>query len=399
MLFDRMLKKELLSAARKMPVITLIGPRQSGKTTLAKNTFPDYEYISIERPDIRAEVIDDPRGFLSRINERAILDEVQRAPDLLSYIQPLVDDRDFSGCFILTGSQNFLLMERVSQTLAGRTAVFYLLPLSISELYRRDPFDPTAMAHDSGRCLTILNQNLWETLWTGFYPRIHDKDLDPARWLADYHRTYVERDLRDTLKVMNLDAFERFVRLAAARTGQVLNMASLADDAGISQPTVRQWLTSLRIGSLITLLKPHHANFQKRLRKRPKLHFLDTGLACYLLGIRDADTLSMHPLRGAVFESFVVGELTKIFVHHGRQAPLYHWRDVGGHEIDIVIDLGSELLPVEVKAGMTLSSDTLKGLRWWTGLPKNPNSNGILVHGGTETRRLGGFTVLPWYLS
>ncbi len=242
-------------------------------------------------------------------------------------------------------------------------------------------------------------RRLWETLWAGFYPRIHDKDLSPTTWLADYHRTYVERDLRDVLRVMDLDAFERFVRLAAARTGQILNLASLAEDAGISQPTARHWLTALRIGSLITLLPPHHANFHKRLRKRPKLHFLDTGLVCYLLGIRDPETLERHPLRGAVFETFVVSELTKAFEHSGREAPLYHWRDAGGHEVDIVIDLGDRLVPVEVKAGLTVASDALNSLRWWTSLSGNSNKGGVLVHGGTETRSREGFSILPWFLS
>jgi predicted AAA+ superfamily ATPase len=218
-------------------------------------------------------------------------------------------------------------------------------------------------------------------------------------WLADYHRTYVERDLRDVLKVMDLDAFERFVRLTAARTGHVLNLVSLAEDAGITQPTARQWLTALRIGSLITLVPPHHVSFRKRIRKRPKIHFLDTGLACYLLGIREPKVLENHPLRGAIFETFAVGELTKAFENSGREAPLYHWRDTADHEIDVLIDLGNRLVPVEVKAGVTVASDALDGLRWWTGLPDNPNTGGVLIHGGTEARVRSGFRIVPWFLS
>ena len=244
----------------------------------------------------------------------------------------------------------------------------------------------------------LRSNNPWSTIWAGFYPRIHDKNLRPNRWLADYYRTYVERDLRDVLRVLDLDAFERFVRLAAARTGQELNLAALAADVGISAPTAKQWLTALRIGSVVTLLPPHHASFRKRLRKRPRLHFLDTGLVCYLIGIHDAATLERHPLRGPIFETFVVGELTKAFENAGGEAPLFFWRDATGHEIDVLVDLGDRLLPVEVKSGLTVASDALDGLRWWTGLPGNRNKSGVLVHGGRDTFTHQDFTVLPWFL-
>lgn len=381
-----------------MPVVTLVGPRQSGKTTLVRHLFADHRYMSLEQPDERAHARDDPRGFLAGLERQgAILDEVQRAPDLLSHIQVAVDEDDRPGRFILTGSQNLLLMEKVSQTLAGRTAVLRLLPLSLSELLGRDPVDPGSL--DAVRALGLAPPRpLWAALWAGFYPRIHDKGLPPQAWLADYHRTYVERDLRDVLRVLDLDAFERFVRLAAARTGQELNLTAIAEDAGVSQPTAKQWLTALRIGFLVTLLPPHHANFRKRLRRRPRLHFLDTGLACYLLGIHTPEVLERHPLRGAIFESYVASELVKAFEHRGLEAPLYCWKDATGHEIDIVIDLGDRLLPVEVKSASTFSPDALTGLRWWTGLPGNPSRSGVLVHGGTEARLVEGFTVLPWFL-
>jgi len=222
--------------------------------------------------------------------------------------------------------------------------------------------------------------------------------LPADRWLADYYRTYVERDLRDVLRVLDLDTFERFVRLVAARTGQELNLTALAEDAGVSQPTARQWLTALRIGFIVTLLPPHHASFPKRLRKRPRLHFLDTGLACYLLGIHGSDVLERHPLRGAIFESFVASEIVKAFENTGREAPLFFWRDATGHEIDLLVDLGDRLLPIEVKSGLTVPPDAVDGLRWWTSLPGNRNKEGVLVHGGNDTFRLHGFIVLPWFL-
>jgi predicted AAA+ superfamily ATPase len=288
-------------------------------------------------------------------------------------------------------------MEGVSQTLAGRTAILHLLPLSIAELFGRAPLEPRSLdaRPDLG---DGLDAELWRTLWNGFYPRIHDKSLRPDRWLADYHRTYVERDLRDVHRVLDLAGFERFMRLVAARTGQELNLSALASDAGISQPTAEQWLTALGIGFIVTLLPPHHENFRKRLRKTPRLHFLDTGLACYLLGIHDPETLERHPLRGPIFESFVVSELVKAFENSDKEAPLFFWRDRTGHQIDVLIDLGDRLLPVEVKSGLTVASDAVEGLRWWLDLPANPNRRGVLVHGGVDGYETKGITVLPWYL-
>jgi predicted AAA+ superfamily ATPase len=394
--FRRHLEHVLVAAARKMPVITLTGPRQSGKTTLVRHAFPRLAYVSLEQPDERARALADPRGFLRPLRDGAILDEVHRAPDLLSYLQGEVDREARPGRFILTGSQNLLLMQRVAQTLAGRTAVLNLLPLSLAELEGRPPVVPVRL--DRAPRARPQKRERWSSVWAGFYPRIHDQRLDPAQWLADYRRTYVERDLRDVLRVMDLDAFERFTRLAAARTAQELNLNELAADAGVSQPTARQWLTALRVGFLVALLPPHHASFRKRLRKRPRLHFLDSGLCCHLLGIDNAQTLERHPLRGAIFESYVVAELVKGFANQGRDAPLHFWRDAGGHEVDVLIDLGDRLLPVEVKSGETVPPDAVDGLVWWTALPRNPNRRGVLVHGGTTPFELRGMTVRPWFL-
>ncbi len=397
-MFSRQLLSRLTDAAATMPVVTLTGPRQSGKTTLVRHAFPDHQYVSLERPDQRAAAVEDPLGFLATLRGDVVLDEVQRAPDLLSYIQVSVDENARPGRFVLTGSQNLLLMERVSQTLAGRTALLKLLPLSLGELTGRPALDPDAL--DSRAIPEIEPPALepWDTLWRGFFPRIHDQGLDPTHWLSDFQRTYVERDLRDVLRVMDLAAFDRFLRLTAARTGQELNLSSLAADVGVSQPTARQWLGALETGYLVTLLPPYYRSFRKRVRKRPKLHFLDTGLACHLLGIPSPAALEAHPLRGAIFESFVVGELSKAFVHAGRPAPLFHWRDATGHEVDVIVDLGARQIPVEVKSGITVASDALDGLRFWTGIPGNANRGGALVHGGTASAVREGYAVRPWFL-
>ncbi|MCD4749696.1 MAG: ATP-binding protein, partial [Thermoanaerobaculales bacterium] len=385
------------AAASRMPVVTLTGPRQSGKTTLVRHVFPDHYYVSLERPDERSRALSDPLGFLARFRRGVILDEVQRAPELLSYIQVEVDRDDSPGRFILTGSQNLLLMESVSQTLAGRTAVLRLLPLSFSELFSREALSPERLDVPT-EVGDPPSQDMWTTLRAGFYPRIHDRGLPPDSWLADYRRTYLERDLRDVLRIMDLDAFDRFMRLAAARTAQELNLTSLADDVGISQPTAKQWLTVLRVGYIVTLIPPHHTNFRKRLRKRPKLHFLDTGLCCHLLGINTAQVLENHPLRGSILESFVATEIIKSFENSGRQAPLYHWRDATGHEIDLLLDFGDHLLPIEVKSGRTVRGDSLNTLRWWVDLEGNPNTSGVLVHGGNDAYGFQGMTVRPWFL-
>ncbi len=377
-------------------MVTLTGPRQSGKTTLVRRLFGDHLYLSLEAPDLRARAAEDPRGFLAQ-GDHLILDEIQRVPELLSYIQVLVDEDDRPGRFILTGSQNLLLMESVSQTLAGRTALLRLYPFSLSELHGRTPLDPRQIdRRPSGEALQL---DRWELLFSGFYPRIHDKGVPAREWLSDYFRTYVERDLREVMQISNLRAFESFVRLAAARTAQELNLAGLADDVGVTQQTARRWLGALEIGFLATTLPPHHANYRKRLRKRPRLHFLDTGLVCYLLDIHDAEILKRHPLRGAIFESFVVSELIKSFAHQRREPPLFFWRDATGHEIDVLIDLGDRVIPVEVKSGETVAADAVDTLAWWTSIASNPNRSGVLVHGGTKSFELKGFRVLPWFLS
>ena len=397
-MLQRHLAGPLRAAAALNPVVTLTGPRQSGKTTLVRAVFPDHRYLSLEAPDVRARALDDPRGFLAQPG-RLILDEIQRAPDLLSYVQVLVDEDARSGRFILTGSQNILLMESVSQTLAGRTALLRLHPLALAELLQRPPVDAENL--DGGAVPAAgraPRRGLWQTLADGFYPRIHDRGLPAASWLADYVRTYIERDLREVQQVSDVRSFERFMRLAAAHTAQELNLTALASDVGITQQTAKRWLAALEIGFLATTLPPHHVSYRKRLRRRPRLHFLDSGLVCYLLDIRDAATLERHPLRGAVFESFVVSELIKSFAARRRDPPLYFWRDATGHEVDVLVEAGGRVVPVEVKSGQTVAADAVDGLVWWTSIPGNPNRGGVLVHGGTDSYDFKGIRVLPWFL-
>ena len=397
----RHLTEALRSAAESYPVVTLTGPRQSGKTTLVQSLFGDHRHLSLEAPDVRARAVEDPRGFLAQ-GVGLILDEVQRAPELPSYIQGLVDADPRPGRFILTGSQNLLLMEAVSQTLAGRTAFLRLYPLSLAELLEKDPLDPLNLDRIGGRPTPTgcapSDRTLWGTLVEGFYPRIHDRRIPASEWLADYFRAYVERDVREVMQISDARSFERFVRLAAAHTATELNLSSLASDVGVTQQTAKRWLTALEIGYLAVTLPPHHANYRKRLRKRPRFHFLDTGLVCYLLDIRDAGTLERHPLRGAVFESFVASEFIKTFAAMRRDPPLYFWRDATGHEIDVLIDAGGRLVPVEVKSGQTVAADAVDTLAWWTSIPSNPNRGGVLVHGGEESFDFKGFRVLPWFL-
>ena len=402
-MLTRHLTGALRAAAAENPVVTLTGPRQSGKTTLVRSTFPAHRYLSLEAPDERARALADPRGVLAEAEGRGlILDEIQRAPELLSYVQVLVDEHDEPGRFILTGSQNLLLMESVSQTLAGRTALLRLHPLSLAELHERPPLDPLnldgAAGPPAGTPSGPPPQDLWQTLVNGFYPRIHARSLPAQPWLADYVRTYVERDLREVLQVSDPRSFENFLRLAAARTAQEVNFSALAADAGVTQQTAKRWLAALEIGFLATTVPPHHASYRKRLRKRRRLHFLDTGLVCYLLDIPDARTLERHPLRGAVFESFVVSELVKAFAARRLEPPLSWWRDAAGREVDVLIDAGGRIVPVEVKSGRTVPADAVDTLAWWTALPGNPNRGGVLVHGGTERFEFRGFRVLPWYL-
>lgn len=399
-MIPRHLQGTLLARAGAYPVVTVTGPRQSGKTTLVRATFPHHAYVTLEDPDERAFALEDPRGFLRRWPDGVILDEVQRAPDLVSYLQRIVDEDPRPGRFVLTGSKNFLVLRDVSQSLAGRTGILHLLPLASTELSRRPSLDPRAIgsppAPSSGTGADGTGADLMHTLFTGFYPPIHDRAVHPTLWLSDYYRTYVERDVRELLNVGDLETFGRFVRLCAGRSGQILNLSGLAADAGVSHTTARRWISVLEASFLISLLRPHFRSFNKRLIKAPKLHFTDTGLLCYLLRIGSPDDLRTHSARGAVFETFVVSELLKAYANRGTDPDLWYWRDSGGHEMDILVDLGDNQVPIEVKSGETVAGDFLDSLRYWRRLVGNEASPAVLVFGGDTSFMRDGVAVRSW---
>ena len=396
-MIPRILEKKLRIAAKQYPVVTLTGPRQSGKTVLSRAAFPDYKYVSLEDPETRSFAIEDPRGFLEQFEANVILDEIQRTPDLFSYIQTRVDENDRAGEFILTGSQNFLLLKTISQTLAGRCAILHLLPFSVSELmaWPELNIDEIGLKYPSGR--QKPDSNLLQWLFTGFYPRIHDKKLSPQEWLKNYTQTYLERDVRDIVNVGDLEAFRRFMALCAGRVGQLLNLSSLAADCGITHTTARRWLSVLETSFIVILLRPHYQNFNKRMVKAPKLYFLDTGLLCYLLRIRKPEELRMHSARGAIFESFVISELYKKALHIGQDPDFYFWRDSAGHEVDVIIDKGLELIPLEIKSGRTVAKDFFKGLDYWKRISGKGDASAALLYAGDQSFQRKGVSVYAWW--
>lgn len=395
-MIKRTLSQKLVTLARQFPVVSITGPRQSGKTTLTRMVFKDYDYVSLEDPNEREFAQSDSKGFLRRFTGGVILDEIQRVPDLLSHIQGIVDSDSSPGKFILTGSQQFHLMDKVSQTLAGRTAILYLLPFSLDELMGERPSDPWKIDTLPDR-RRRPRFSFEEILYQGLYPRIHDKKLEAQDWLSAYYRTYVERDVRDIGHIGNLETFQRFVRLCAGRSGQLLNHSSLAADCGISHTTARHWISILQAGFIIHLLPPHHENFSKRIIKSPKLYFLDTGLLCYLLRVREPEDILTHAMKGAIFETFVLSELYKAFAHRGEIPPLYFWRDRTGHEVDVVIDTGKKLIPIEVKSGETVDGSFFDGVRFFTALGAPASKTGVLIHGGEARYQRENFIVRPWY--
>ncbi len=395
-MIKRTLSDKLISLSRKFPVVSIIGPRQSGKTTLTRMVFKDYDYSNLEEPEEREFALSDPKGFLKRFKEGVILDEIQRAPLLLSYIQGIVDKNSLPGRFVLTGSQQLYVMEKVSQTLAGRTAIVILLPFSLNELLGEPSIDPRKI-HILPDKREKPSFELEKIIYQGFYPRIHDQKLDPQDWLSAYYQTYVERDVRDIANIGNLETFQRFIRLCAGRNGQLLNYSSLAEDCGISHTTARQWISILQAGFIVHLLPPHHANFSKRVIKSPKLYFLDTGLLCYLLRIREPEDIITHAMKGAIFETFVISELYKAFTHRGEIPPLYFWRDRTGHEVDVVIETGKNLIPVEIKSGETIDPSLLDGLRYFISLGSPASKTGVLVYGGERLYQRENFLIRPWY--
>jgi len=395
-MITRTLSATLRETARSYPVVTVTGPRQSGKTTLVRSVFRHHTYASLEDPDLRDFALEDPRGFLNQFVGPVVLDEIQRTPELFSYIQGIVDNDASPGQYVLTGSQNFLLLRSISQSLAGRSAILHLLPFSRSELLGRKPLALSRIGNEVPRRRSTSEAELATTLFRGFYPRIHDKNLDPGRWLANYYRTYVERDVRDIVNVGDLESFGRFVRLCAGRNGQLLNLSSLGADAGVTHTTARRWLSILETSFLVMLLRPHHRNFRKRLVKSPKLYFLDTGLLCYLLRIRSAEDLQIHASRGPVFESFVVAELMKSFTNAGLEPDISFWRDSAGHEIDVLLEQGGDIVPIEIKSGQTIASDFFSGLEYWRCLVGDPKAPAALIYGGDRSYERRSIAVCSW---
>lgn len=377
---NREARIKLLQLSNSFKAIAVIGPRQAGKTTLVKTTFPDKPYYSLENPDIRDFAIDDPRGFLSTIPNGAILDEVQRVPLLFSYLQEILDNSSEKGIFILTGSNNFLLQENISQTLAGRVAYLNLLPFTAGEL----------------KSEKILPETDEEVLFKGYYPPIYDQNIDPTDWMPNYIKTYIERDVRQIKNVTDLLVFEKFMRVLAGRTGQELNLSAICNEVDVNLKTIQSWIGILENSFIIYLLKPYHQNYNKTIIKRPKVYFYDTGLVCSFLRISNASQLENHPLKGSIFETMVVIELVKKFTNIGIIPPLFYWRDKTGHEIDVVVDYEGKLTPIEIKSGKTINTDFFKHLKYWNNLSKN--DKGIIIYSGNqEQQRSDGTLIKNWH--
>jgi len=377
MLLTRTAEKELRTLAGQFKAVAVVGPRQSGKTTLVRMAFPDKAYVSLENPDTRRFAIEDPRGFIAGYPDGAILDEIQRTPDIFSYLQQVLDENKGKGRFIITGSNNFLLQENISQSLAGRVGYLYLLPLSIDELPKHK-----------------LSVN--EQIHKGFYPAIYDKNgqTEVGKYYLNYIRTYIERDVRLIRNVTDLYAFERFLRLCAGRTGQLLNMNSLAVETGVDNKTIGAWLSVLEASFVVFRLQPYHKNYNKRIVKMPKLYFYDTGVASALLGIENPAQLALHPFRGGLFENMIIVDFLKSRYNKGNPNNLYFWRDSLGTEIDLLVEKANSLLPIEIKSGQTITDDYFKSMSAW--LRISGMEKGWVIYAGDEKQvRSNGITVLP----
>ena len=376
-MIEREITPCLVKLFKQYPFVTVTGPRQSGKTTLCRAAFPHLKYVNLEAPDQREFAESDPRGFLSQLGVGVILDEIQRVPELLSYLQVLADEKGRNSLFVLTGSEQFRLSHVISQSLAGRTALLHLLPFSLAE---RQQTGASTAADD--------------ILYSGFYPRIHDQGLDPRQALGDYIETYVERDVRGFSEIRNLSNFRRFVRLCAGRVGQFVNFSSLGAVAGVSHTTTRHWLTVLEASYIIFQLPPFHANIRKRLVKAPKLYFHDTGLASYLIGIEHAGQMATHPLRGALFENAVVAETLKHRFNRGHRFNLSFYRDRRGLECDLLYEAGHGIAAIEIKSGSTIASDYFEGLRRIAELVPHINAK-ALIYGGTDRQSRSDCEAVP----
>ena len=379
----RTLTAALETAVRSFPVVTVTGPRQSGKTTLLRATFPDYHYVNLEAVDQRRIAEEDPRGLVGRHMERGIvIDEAQRVPDLFSYVQTIVDEHQTIGKVILSGSQHFLLLEQITQSLAGRAMILHLHPFTVLELP------------------AVLSKPVDAVMFSGMYPPLHDRMIAPSAFYPTYIQSYVERDVRSVRNVGDLSTFSRFLQLCAGRIGSLLNLSALANELGVDHKTVRAWLSVLEASFVVFLLPPYHRNYNKRVVKQPKLYFYDTGLACSLLGLESEHQLSTHYLRGGVFENFVVAEYRKIVEHSGRRPHMYFWRDNTGTEVDLVVEHGPDVAAVEIKSGATLNREFTRSLRKFQSYSGISPERCHLVYGGElehtgETARTWSWRHLP----
>lgn len=379
-MIQRVLGSLIVRSAEKMPVIAVTGPRQSGKSTLVQQIFPEHTYYNLEEIEQRRFAQDDPKGFLQNIAGKAIIDEVQYVPDLLSYIQVIVDKAKIPGQFIISGSQNLLLMESVAQSLAGRVAIFNLLPFSLEEI------QPTNFA--------LLNYE--DYILKGFYPRIYDLNLDPTTWLLDYIKTYVERDLRQIINVSDLNTFRQFLEICAGRIGQLVNFSEIGNIIGVSYQTINKWLSVLQTSFIIYTLPPYHQNFNKRIVKTPKLYFYDTGLACALMNLRTVDDLNRHFAKGALFENLVINEMLKNRLNRNLPPRMYFWNAAGAKEIDLLLDQGGRLLPIEIKSGRTINANFFDGLKYFQPVSGALPTESFLVYGGDEVQNRSLAKVLSW---
>jgi len=378
-MIKRNLQKQVLHFAGKFPVVTLTGPRQSGKSTLLRTSFPDYNYVSLEEPDIRLMAESDPKFFLNNLQGKTIIDEVQYVPDLFSYIQTRVDAENRSGMYILSGSQNFLLMQRITQSLAGRAAILKLLPFSYDEICQLNP----------GKAID-------ELILFGGYPRIYDKNILPHEFYPNYIQTYVERDVRLLRNITDLSLFIRFIKLCAGRIGQMLNTASLANDCGINVATANAWLSLLETSYIIFQLKPYYKNFNKRLVKSPKLYFYDTGLACSLLSIENAVQVNTHYLRGELFENWTIAEYIKQSYANAKEPSIYFWRDSNGHEIDLLTETANGIEAFEIKSGATMNTDHFKGLKRWQEISGASPEQSHVIYTGEMAFKNNFGEYIPW---
>ena len=378
-MITRQIEQHVRAEIGRYPVITITGPRQSGKTTLIKKIFSDFPYFSLENPDTQAEFMRDPRGMFDKHGHRIILDEVQRQPKLLSYIQGIVDE-DRDACFVLSGSHNMLMMESVTQTLAGRVTIFYLQPLSYDEIRQ-----------ESG-----TTNDIYELMWQGGYPRLYDRNLRPERFYQAYIETYVQRDVRQIKNIGNLMVFTQFLGICASFIGQTINYSTLASAAGISQNTAISWMSVLETSFITYQLQPFYKNFKKRIVKSSKLYFRDTGLACALLDINSPATLEKYYQKGAIFENFVINEVIKGFYNQGLKPPVYYWRDSNKREIDLLLNRGISLQPIEIKLGRTYRRDFFKHLDWFAGISDVPITEPTVVWGADDDLPSESGSLLSW---